>query len=316
LQHKNGVPYVAEAADGDTGAWIYDASDFSEHYNHSSFVDLVLTGLFGIKPQANDTVQLKPLVPDTWSYFALQDVPYHGHLLSIIWDQAGTHYHAGSGLQVCQDGAPIYQSATLGNATIAVAAPILPAATTVLDNVLANAWTADQDWFKGWDNRVYTPTFPMVAASYTNTGVNGQRCRSADNPRCVDAHDTPLKAIDGFIRYDGLPDDRWTNAGSTNATDFLAVTFAAARPISEVRIYTYDDGQTIRVPQSFDVQYLSGTTWASVPGQVKTPAAPVANAPNEVTFPTVTTSQVRVVFTPQPGKFVGVTELESWYPHM
>ncbi len=316
LQHKNGVPYVAEAADGDTGAWIYDASDFSEHYNHSSFVDVVLTGLFGIKPQANDTVQLKPLVPDTWSYFAVQDVPYHGHLLTILWDQTGTHYNAGSGLQVCQDGTPIYQSATLGNATVPVAAAIIPAATTALDNVLANAWTADQDWFKGWDNRVYTPTFPMVSASYTNLTTNGLRCRSADNPRCVNAFDTPLKAIDGFIRYDGLPDDRWTNAGSTNATDYLAVTFAQARPINEVKIYTYDDGQTIRVPQSFNVQYLSGTTWTSVPGQTANPAAPVANAPNEVTFPTVTTSQFRVVFTPQPGKFVGVTELESWYPRM
>ncbi len=70
------------------------------------------------------------------------------------------------------------------------------------------------------------------------------------------------------------------------------------------------------MPQSFDVQYLSGTTWTSVPGQVKSPAAPAANAPNEVTFPTVMTSQFRVVFTPQAGEYVGVTELESWYPRM
>ncbi len=316
LQHKNGLPYLAEAANGDTGEWVYDASDFSEHYNHSSFVDLVLTGLFGIKPQASDSVQLKPLVPDTWSYFAVQDVPYHGHLLTIIWDQDGTHYNAGSGLQVCQDGTRIYQSAALDNATVTVAAPVIPAATTPLDNVAANAWTADQDWFKGWDNRTYTATFPKASASYTNTASNGNRCRSADNPRCVEAHDTPLKAIDGFIRYDVMPDDRWTNTGSTNATDYLAVDFGQQRPVNEVKIYTYDDGQNVRVPQSFDVQYLSGTAWTSIAAQVKTPATPVANAPNEVTFPTVTTSQIRVVFTPQSGKYVGVTELESWYPRM
>jgi len=314
LQHRNGVPYVAEAADGDTGEWIYDASDFSEHYNHSSFVDLVLTGLLGIKPQADDTVQLKPLVPDDWSYFALQDVPYHGHSLTLIWDQTGTHYNAGVGLHVCQDGTSIYQSATLGNATIPVAAVTVPAASPALDNLAANAWTADQDWFKGWDNRNYTATFPKVSASYTNTAANGKRCRSADNPRCIDAHDSPLKAIDGFIRYDAMPDDRWTNAGSTNATDFLTVDFGQARAINEVKIYTYDDGQDIRVPQSFDVQYLSGTTWTSAPGQVKTPAAPAANAANEVTFPSLMTAQIRVVFTPQPGKHVGVTELESWAP--
>ena len=69
-----------------------------------------------------------------------------------------------------------------------------------------------------------------------------------------------------------MPDDRWTNAGSTNATDFLTVDFGKTRAISELKLYTYDDGQDIRVPQSFDVQYLSGTTWMSAPGQVKTPA--------------------------------------------
>jgi F5/8 type C domain len=316
LQHKGGVPYVAEAANGDTGDWVYDASDFSEHYNHSSFVDLVLTGLFGIKPQTNDTVQLKPLVPDNWAYFAVQNLPYHGHLLSIVWDQDGTHYNAGSGLQVCQDGANVYQSATLANATVTVAAPVIPAATTALDNLAANAWTADQDFFKGWDNRTYTATYPKAFASYTNTASNGSRCRSADNPRCVDAHDSPLKAIDGFIRYDAMPDNRWTNAGSTNATDNLGVDFGQTRSVNEVKIYTYDDGKDLRVPQSFDVQYLSGTTWASAPSQTKTPATPAANAPNEVTFPTVMASQIRVVFTPQSGKHVGVTELEAWYPHM
>jgi hypothetical protein len=316
LQHKNGVPYIAEAANGDSGQWVYDASDFSEHYNHSSFVDLVLTGLFGIKPQANDSVQLKPLVPDGWAYFAVQNVPYHGHLLTIIWDQTGAHYNAGAGLQVCQDGTRIYQSSTVVNATVPVAAPVIPAAATPLDNLAANAWTADQDWFKGWDNRTYTATFPKISASYTNTASNGKRCRSADNPRCTNAYDTPLKAIDGFIRYDVMPDDRWTNVGSTNATDYLTVDFGQQRSVKEVKVYTYDDGQNVRVPKSFDVQYLSGATWTSVPGQVKAPTAPAANVANEVTFPTVMTSQLRVVFTPQPGKFVGVTELESWYPRM
>jgi hypothetical protein len=123
-----------------------------------------------------------------------------------------------------------------------------------------------------------------------------------------------LKATNGFIRYDKMPDDRWTNAGSTNSTDYLGVNFGYQRNVNEVKIYTYDDGQNVRVPQSFNVQYLSGSTWKSVPSQVKTPTTPAANRPNEVTFSTVTTSQLRVVFTPQAGKYVGVTELESWYP--
>lgn len=314
LQHKNGKPYVAEAADGDTGDWAYDASDFSDNYNHSSFNDLVLTGLLGIKPQADNTLVLKPLVPDNWNYFALQNLPYHGHTLTILWDKDGTHYSQGSGLQVFQDGTRIYQSAGLGKATIPVSAPLIPAPTTRLENVAANAWTADQEWFKGWDNRTYAPTYPKAFASYTNTASNGNRCRSADSPRCVQAYDLPLKAIDGFIGYGQMPDNRWTTTGSTNSTDYLGVDFGYQRPVDEVTIYTYDDGQNVRAPRSYDVQYLSGSTWISVPGQAKTPATPAVNGPNAVTFPTVNTSQLRVLFTPQAGKSVGVTELESWYP--
>jgi F5/8 type C domain len=308
------VPHVAEAANADTGEWVYDAVNFSEHYNHSSFVDLVLTGLLGIRPQADDTLVLKPLVPDTWRYFAVQNLPYHGHLLSIVWDQDGTHYNAGSGLQVFQDGTRIYQSENLSGAPVLVAAAVKPLEATRLQNMAANAWMTDQDWLKGWDNRNYTATFPTAFASYTKATPNGRRCRSTDNPRCTDAFDTPLKAIDGFIRYDVTPDDRWTNAGSPNATDSLGVDFGAPRDVTEVKIYTYDDGQDVRVPQQLEVQYLSGTTWTSVPGQIHTPALPAANDANEVTFPAVTASQIRVVFTPQAGKYVGVTELESWAP--
>ena len=294
------MPYIAEAANGDTGQWVYDASDFSEHYNHSSFVDLVLTGLFGIKPQATDSVQLKPLVPDSWAYFAVQNVPYHGHLLTIMWDQTGTHYNAGTGLQVCQDGTRIYQASTVGNATVSVAAPVIPAAATPLDNLAANAWTADQDWFKGWDNRTYTATFPRSAP------------RTRTRPRTANAaaaRQSPLRQrlrhpAQGHRRIHSLRRD------ARRPLDQRGISQRHRLPDRRLRTAAVDRrGQDLHLrrrserasPQSFDVQYLSGTTWTSVPGQVKTPTAPVANAPNEVTFPTVATSQFRVVFTPSPA---------------
>ncbi len=313
-QHRDGVPHVAEAANADTGEWVYDAVDFSEHYNHSSFIDLVLTGLLGIKPQADDTLVLHPLVPDDWSYFAVQNLPYHGHLLSIVWDADGTHYNAGSGLRVYQDGTPIFEAADLAEAMLDVAAPVQPPEQTRLQNVAANAWLFDQEWLKAWDNRSYTPNFPSAFASYTKTEPNGLRCRSSDNPRCTDAYDSPNKVINGYIRYDVVPDDRWTNVGSPNATDFVGVDFGSQREVDQLTIYTYDNGGDVLAPQAFDVEYLSGDTWTSVPGQAKNPPTPAANDANEVTFPPVTTSQIRVVFTPQPGAYVGVTELESWYP--
>lgn len=309
LQHKDGKPYVAEAANGDTGEWVYDGFNFSENYNHSSFNDLVLTGLLGIKPQAGNTLVLKPLIPSTWDYFAVENVPYHGHQISIHWDRDGSHYGKGSGLQVFEDGVRILQSATVGNTTVNVSAPVTPAAQTRLMNVAANPLTAEQDWL----GRTITQPYPKAFASYTNTVSNGPHCHSGQTCKPT-TFDAPLRATDGWIRYDVIPDDRWTNSGSANATDSLGVDFGAPRPIREVKFYTYDDGQNIRVPAGYDVQYLKDGGWLSVPGQVKTPASPVADDANEVTFPAVTTSQFRVVFTPQAGKFVGVTELESWYP--
>ncbi|KOV74025.1 hypothetical protein ADL01_18205 [Streptomyces sp. NRRL WC-3618] len=310
LQHKDGKPYVAEAANGDTGDWIYDGENFSENYNHSSFNDLVLTGLLGIKPQADNTMVLKPLIPAGWDYYAVESLPYHGHTYSIRWDKDGTHYGKGSGLQVFQDGVRILQTATLAaTTTVNVTAPVTPSQPPRMMNVAANPMTADQDWFA----KAITQPYPKAFASYTNTVSNGPHCHSGQTCKPT-TFDAPLRATDGWIRYDKTPDDRWTNSGSPNATDHLGVDFGAPRKINEVKFYTYDDGANIRVPASYTVQYLNNGSWVDVPNQTKSPAAPVANDANEVTFPTVTTSQFRVLFTPQAGKFVGVTELESWYP--
>lgn len=309
LQYKDGKPYVAEAANGDTGQWIYDGFNFSEHYNHSSYIDLVLTGLLGIKPQANDTLVLKPLVSPSWDYFAVQDLPYHGHKLTLVFDRYGTRYGQGSGLRVIQDGQLIHSAATLGETTIKVAPTVLPAASQRMMNVAANPLTMEQDWL----NRAITQPYPRAFASYTNPVSNGPRCHSGQTCRPT-TYDQPMRATDGWIRYDTIPDNRWTNLGSPNATDHLGVDFGAVRPLQQVSLYLYDDRDRIRAPAAYDVQYLDGQTWRSIPNQVKTPATPVGNDLNTVTFPALSTSQLRVVFTPQGGKFVGVTELQSWYP--
>lgn len=76
----------------------------SEHYFHSNFADLVITGLAVIIPSADDTLTVHPLAPDSWDYFALDQVKYRGHLVSVVWDRAGTRYGFGKGLQVIVNG--------------------------------------------------------------------------------------------------------------------------------------------------------------------------------------------------------------------
>jgi hypothetical protein len=63
-------------------------------------------------------VEVNPLVPEgTWDHLCLDNVLYHGHILSIIYDKTGGHYGRGKGLRVLADGKEIAASATLARLT-------------------------------------------------------------------------------------------------------------------------------------------------------------------------------------------------------
>lgn len=87
----------------------------SRYYNHSTFCDLVITGIAGLRPQADGTVGLNPLVPpQQWDYFCLDAIAYRGHLLTIVWDRDGQRYHQGKGLTLMVDGRVVANRKDLG----------------------------------------------------------------------------------------------------------------------------------------------------------------------------------------------------------
>lgn len=121
-QQKDGRPWVAEDLDADTGKWIVDLPR-SVCYNHSGFADLIITGLVGLRPRGDNTVELKPLVPmDTWDWFCLDSVPYHGQSLTICWDKNGAHYGHGSGLRLYVNGELAAHRTDLGELIAKIAA--------------------------------------------------------------------------------------------------------------------------------------------------------------------------------------------------
>lgn len=110
----NGRPYIGEYLDEQTGAWLKGDNPRSRHYNHSTFCDLVIGGLVGIVPRADDVLEIHPLLPDhAWDYFCVQDVPYHGRRITVCWDRAGQRYQRSAGLTVLCDGRPILRSDSL-----------------------------------------------------------------------------------------------------------------------------------------------------------------------------------------------------------
>jgi hypothetical protein len=118
------VPWIDEDLDPDTGEWIARNILESKHqpppnrgryYNHSGFADLVITGLVGLRPDGGNAFVVHPLVSSgQWKYFAVDGLPYHGHLLTILYDFDGHRYGRGTGMQVLCDGKIIGHSADLG----------------------------------------------------------------------------------------------------------------------------------------------------------------------------------------------------------
>ncbi len=117
------IDWIDEDLDADTDEWIAKDMLLAKHkqvgrgnyYNHSGFADPLITGLIGLRPRADEKVIVNPLLPaQMWSYFAIDGLPYHGHLLAIVYDENGAHYKRGRGLMLFVDGKKVAGRTTLG----------------------------------------------------------------------------------------------------------------------------------------------------------------------------------------------------------
>jgi len=124
------VPWIDENLNPATGDWIsrtrlkswtngtWDpgkgGKERGKDYNHSTYCDLIINGLIGLRPRDDETVEVNPLVPaGKWDYFCLDQICYHGRWLTILYDKTGTHYGKGKGLRVWADGIEIAASEKL-----------------------------------------------------------------------------------------------------------------------------------------------------------------------------------------------------------
>jgi hypothetical protein len=123
---KNGkvIDWIDEDYDADTDEWI--AKDIliqknkqvgrGNYYNHSGFADPLITGLIGLRPRTDQHISIHPLLPaGTWTYFAVDALPYHGHLLTILWDATGSRYRRGKGFTLLVDGKQVSHRNDLGS---------------------------------------------------------------------------------------------------------------------------------------------------------------------------------------------------------
>lgn len=117
-QYYRGRPYIGEYLDEKTGYWLKGDEERSRYYNHSTFNDLLITGLAGLRPRPDNIIEVNPLLPaDKWDWFCLDNVLYHGKIITIIWDKTGLKYKKGRGLSVWVNGKKVASAPVLTRLT-------------------------------------------------------------------------------------------------------------------------------------------------------------------------------------------------------
>ncbi len=108
------VPWIDEDLNPDTGDWIARTLLFrrkqkpverGKDYNHSTFCDIVVSGLVGFVPNGKGFT-VDPLCPEDWDYFTLEGIRYRGHDVTIRWQ-------CGEGLVAIVDGKEVARRADL-----------------------------------------------------------------------------------------------------------------------------------------------------------------------------------------------------------
>jgi hypothetical protein len=283
---KNGKPYIAEACHPDSGSWEgHDSYNHSEHYFHSGYCDLIITGLVGLRPRDDGTIEINPLAPDDWDYFALDNVTYRGRRVTIFWDRTGKRYGKGAGLHVLVNGEEVAHAAKLQRVTAKLAEREREGYVTYVNYAVNN------------DGRYY----PHVSASYSNSK-------------------TPVHNVsDGNYWYHLSPPNRWTCEGTKNARDWLEIDFGVKRRIAFVKFYFLDDGKGVVPPEKFDIEYWDGKAWVAPAVLNSTPEKPAGHLPNRVLFlnknaatEPLETEKIRAIFTHAKNGVTGLTEIEAW----
>lgn len=278
---KTSVLNLQEDYNPETGAPItYGRAYGSHHYNHSSFNDLVITGLCGIRPAEGNTLTIHPLVDCSIKYFCLDEVLYHGHKLTVVYDADGSKYRQGKGLVVFVDGKKAVVKENRGKYDVSIGAPVVTEIPSRTPNLALN---------------IRREGYPQASASVNSVP------------------DSLYQAIDARSWYFTEPVNRWSTVGSVSAEDWFALDFGQTRSVSKVRVMLYADGKTYGVPSGITIEYKNGRQWMPVKVKPSQPKRIIANATHTILFEEVEASQLRIFFNrPSNGQAVAVSEVECY----
>lgn len=271
---SSGVLDIQEDYNPDTGKPIVGLPR-SHNYNHSTYVDLIISGLIGLRPRSDNVLEVDPLLPVSGSepkpirYFALEGVHYHGHNLTIVYDKDGAHYHRGAGVSLFSDGKRIAGPGPVHRILVPlpltrVTVPLPPV------DLAVNVWEHAPFKYGHW---------PIANASSSVQGAG------------------PYQAIDGRMWFFPSIANGWspqlTAAGTPKSDPWWSVDLRHSQRVDSVKLYFFADGKKYLAPKHLRLQQLQSGEWKDI-----AEAAPLANGVTRVNFAPLIVQHLRIVFDP------------------
>ncbi|HVU56890.1 MAG TPA: glycosyl hydrolase family 65 protein [Puia sp.] len=281
-QRKDGRPYIAEANNPFTGSWEgHDKPGHSEHYFHSSYIDLVLNGLLGIEPMASDSMMIDPLIPRDWNYFIIDGLRYHRHDVTVIWDRTGRRYGKGRGFSVWVDGKRAASFPSVRRLVL----PIMPGNPTSAGDKRVNVAV----------NNSPSEKYPFAFAS--SPGIGAEYCK---------------KMNDGAYWYYERTPNRWSSIIQGTGEVYAGIDLGGMQQIDEIKVYFTENVKTLAAPVKYMAEYWQDGQWRQVHERRRVPAIPAGNCANTVWFEPVKTRKIKLRCIPVKSRAIGISEIEAW----
>ncbi|WP_278235718.1 discoidin domain-containing protein [Isoptericola sp. AK164] len=292
----------------------------------------------GIQPRSDDKIELWP-IDLGYDHFMVNNLRYHGHDLTIVWDPDGSHYGLGEGYSLFVDGERKAAADGLGRfvydpaahevvesddgLTVAVdgtEGADLPAAvdTPIEDErVVSYLKTAGID---ATEDAPDLATDAVLSSSATQDGPRPTPWREFHTPGTGSMNYTPgaISATERPVSLDAVTDGvtanepYWGNYGTEGDTGYVELDLGEPTSFDNVKVWFVSDRQDggYHEPSRYSIQVPDGDGgWTSVPDTYKAPKIPGPKF-NEALFPTVTTDRVRVAFTNTPDRWTAISEIQ------
>lgn len=278
LHYQNGTLDLEEDYEPDKPGPIVGLAR-SHHYFHSGYNDIIISGLVGIRPQADDSIVIESMLPadSDITHFRLQDVSYHGHSIAVQWDADGSHYGQKAGLTLEVDGEEAASSSKLERLTATISRSPAPAI----------------------DRSRVAKSIQLVRGEYPKGSA------SSGN-ETENIHD----AIDGRVWFfPELPNGWNSNSTAEDSQQWYNIDFGNATSLGSAELAFFVDDGDFALPLDYEIASWDGSKWETIDGDA---GELVANGVTNVEWSELSTTQLRLSFTQAAGKRTRLAEFKAF----